>query len=95
MNTREVAQDGVVIEEDLSIRHERSEVLGLQARSRRAGTGKLTDQAHGSVMAGGNGGGAGSEFAANQYRTWLNGEYLTISFRRDELDEHTTWRLEP
>ena len=47
------------------------------------------------VMAGGNGGGAGSEFAANQYRTWLNGEYLTISFRRDELDEHTTWRLEP
>jgi acyl-homoserine lactone acylase PvdQ len=47
------------------------------------------------VMAGGNGGGAGSEFAANQYRTWLNGEYLTISFRRDELDEHTIWQLEP
>ena len=30
MNTREVAQDGVVIEEDLSIRHERSEVFFFQ-----------------------------------------------------------------
>ena len=47
------------------------------------------------VIAGGNGGAAGSQFATNQYAEWLAGDYLTISYNRDELDIHSTWKMEP
>ena len=47
------------------------------------------------VIAGGNGGAAGSQFATNQYAKWLAGDYLTISYNRDELDIHSTWKMEP
>ena len=47
------------------------------------------------VIAGGNGGVAGSEFAVNQYPCWLAGDYLTICYNRDELEIHSTWNLEP
>ena len=45
------------------------------------------------VIAGGNGGRAGSPFATNQYPAWLKGDYLTVSFIRSELDEYTTWHF--
>ncbi|NKB97079.1 MAG: hypothetical protein GKR90_01070 [Pseudomonadales bacterium] len=46
------------------------------------------------VIAGGNGGRAESPFATNQYHAWLNGEYLTVSYRREEITEHTIWNLD-
>jgi penicillin amidase len=47
------------------------------------------------VIAGGNGGTADSPFATNQYPLWLKGDYLTVSFRREEISEHSLWQLEP
>ena len=47
------------------------------------------------VIAGGNGGTADSPFATNQYPVWLKGQYLTVSFRREELSQHTVWEMEP
>ena len=47
------------------------------------------------VIAGGNGGRAGSPFATNLYAAWLAGEFVTVSLLRDELDVHATWTLEP
>ena len=47
------------------------------------------------VIAGGNGGQAGSPFATNLYSAWLNGEYHTLSYLRDELDVHEEWTMTP
>ena len=46
------------------------------------------------VIAGGNGGRADSPFSTNQYPHWLAGEYLTVSYLREELTEHTIWKLD-
>jgi penicillin amidase len=47
------------------------------------------------VIAGGNGGVAGSTHATDQYPKWLRGEYNTVSFLREELDVEHVWRLTP
>ena len=47
------------------------------------------------VIAGGNGGRAGSPFATDQYPLWLAGGYHTVSFVRDEIEPHETWYLAP
>jgi len=38
------------------------------------------------VIAGGNGGNNDSQFATNQYQSWLNGEYLDVSLLLEEID---------
>ena len=43
------------------------------------------------VIAGGNGGRAGSPLATNHYPIWLTGEYFTLQLQRDEIDEIETW----
>ncbi len=47
------------------------------------------------VIAGGNGGKAGSEFATNHYPMWLKGGYHRLSLVRDEIDVHELWELSP
>lgn len=47
------------------------------------------------VIAGGNGGQAGSEMATNQYASWLAGRYHTIEFQRDKVAAQTIWRCPP
>ena len=47
------------------------------------------------VIAGGNGGQAGSKFATNQYPAWLNGEFYVVSYLRDELEIEEAWQIEP
>ena len=43
------------------------------------------------VIAGGNGGRADSPFVANQYTTWLAGEYFTLNLQRAELTVVDEW----
>jgi len=47
------------------------------------------------VIAGGNGGVAGSAHATDQYPKWLRGEFNTVSFLREELDVEHIWQLTP
>ena len=46
------------------------------------------------VIAGGNGGRADSNFATNQYPSWLKGEYFTLNLKREEIDVQEIWELE-
>jgi len=43
------------------------------------------------VIAGGNGGRADSPFVANQYATWLAGDYFTLNLKREELTVVDEW----
>ncbi len=47
------------------------------------------------VIAGGNGGRAGSEFATNHYPAWLAGDYFTLKLQQHEIDVKQTWRFAP
>ncbi len=47
------------------------------------------------VIAGGNGGRPDSDFIANQYPLWRDGEYTTLSLVRDELSPALTVSVEP
>ena len=46
------------------------------------------------VIAGGNGGSPSSKFATNQFQSWMDGEYLTVSFIREELEVDETWQFD-
>ena len=43
------------------------------------------------VIAGGNGGRAGSPLATNHYPAWLTGDYYTVKLQRDEVDVIENW----
>jgi penicillin amidase len=45
------------------------------------------------VIAGGNGGRAGSPMATNHYTAWLAGEYFTLKLARDEIATVETWHF--
>ena len=45
------------------------------------------------VVAGGNGGRAGSAFATNQYAAWLAGDYVEVMLDRAKIDVQDEWRL--
>ena len=45
------------------------------------------------VIAGGNGGRAGSPYATNQYAAWLAGDFLEVRLNREEIDEDIVWRF--
>jgi penicillin amidase len=47
------------------------------------------------VIAGGNGGRAGSPMAANHYSAWLTGEYFVLQLDREDIDTVETWSFEP
>ena len=55
----------------------------------------LNDPEHAKfVIAGGNGGRADSEFCLNHYTAWLKGNYFTLNFNREEIDESFTWQFD-
>mgnify|MGYP003311658692 FL=1 len=48
----------------------------------------LNDPEHAKfVIAGGNGGRVDSKFCLNHYATWLKGNYFTLNFNREEINE--------
>ena len=47
------------------------------------------------VIAGGNGGRAGSPIAINHYPTWLAGNYFTLELARERIDTVETWSFSP
>ena len=47
------------------------------------------------VIAGGNGGRAGSPIAINHYPTWLAGDYFTLELARERIDTVETWSFSP
>ena len=54
----------------------------------------LADPEHAAfVIAGGNGGRPASPYNTNQYRQWLNGDYYTLRWRREELEVDEVWTV--
>ena len=54
----------------------------------------LNDPEHAKfVIAGGNGGRADSKFCLNHFATWLKGDYFTLNFNREEINESFIWQF--
>ena len=54
----------------------------------------LADPLHAKfVIAGGNGGRADSDFSTNQYKSWLKGEFFSLTLKREEIEEHSVWQF--
>jgi penicillin amidase len=47
------------------------------------------------VIAGGNGGRAGSPMATNHYSAWLTGKYFVLKLAREDIDTAEAWSFEP
>ena len=55
----------------------------------------LNDPEHAKfVIAGGNGGRVGSKFCLNHYTAWLKGDYYTLNFNREEINESFIWQFD-
>ena len=55
----------------------------------------LNDPEHAKfVIAGGNGGRVESKFCLNHYTAWLKGDYYTLNFNREEINESFIWQFD-